>query len=214
MTGSKVGLHLFSALHENVADRRFDVGETASQAAVDAFNAKLASLRERLGYQDSVSPPTHEGEPTQLGSQSIHVGSRSTEALTTMRFGSRELPFPAPAEYARYRDFFFDDINACHPCLNETDFNARCRRFLATGIADPPDACLLGLNYILFAYTDILTDISPVQERGRLPGWRWYHAADELMRKRKLSGRGDLALLQYLVYEVCWMFVLDMVCIL
>jgi hypothetical protein len=59
------------------------------------------------------------------------------------------------------------------------------------------------LNYVLFACTDILVQVSPFQEKSTLPGWRWYRAADDLMQKRRISGRGDLSLAQFLVYEVC-----------
>ena len=135
-------------------------------------------------------------------SHSSPTESSSSKSLENIRCGPRHLPFPSKAEYVQYLDFFFNDINPCHPCLNEADFRSRCQSLLTTRIIDPSDVRILALNYILFACTDILVHVSPVQERGRLPGWRWYLAADELMQKRKISGRGDLSLAQFLVYEV------------
>ncbi|OAQ87710.1 hypothetical protein VFPBJ_01750 [Purpureocillium lilacinum] len=180
-------------------------GDTAFQAPLNAFNANLASIREKLGYQESASPRSHEEEMRSASHRAIShsspTESSSSKSLENIRCGPRHLPFPSKAEYVQYLDFFFNDINPCHPCLNEADFRSRCQSLLTTRTIDPSDVCILALNYILFACTDILVHVSPVQERGRLPGWRWYLAADELMQKRKISGRGDLSLAQFLVYE-------------
>lgn len=203
MMVSKVSCRRYLLPHMNTLLTHFAAGDTAFKAPVNAFNANLAPLRERLGHQESISPSNHDKRSPHLSSHSTVAESGSAEPLITVRFGSHYLPFPGPAEYLRYRTFFFDDINPCHPCVNEADFNAKCQKLLVTGVINSADACTLALNYIIFACTDILRDTSPAQEKSRLPGWRWYHAADELMRMRKLSGRGDLTLVQYLVYEVC-----------
>ena len=176
-------------------------GDTAFQAPLDTFNANLAPIRERLGYQDSASSSTHD-QGSHVASCSSPTESSSSKPLETISCGRRHLPFPDKAEYTRYLDFFFNDINPCHPCLNEADFRHRCRSLLMERTVDSTEVCFLALNYILFACTDILVHVSPTQERGRLPGWRWYLAADELMQKRKISGRGDFSLAQFLVYEV------------
>ncbi len=114
----------------------------------------------------------------------------SNESLGVIRFGSKTLPFPTQTEYLRYLDFIFNDINASHPCLNEADFHSKCQKIVTTRAVGPLDACLLATNYILFACTDILTDVSPIQTKIKLPGWHWYLAADDLMGKRKINGRG------------------------
>lgn len=139
--------------------------------------------------------------------------ARTTSSLDSLvqnsvRIGKRSLPFPSQEEYARYLDFIFEDINACHPCLNENDFRSKCGALLTTRTMEPRDACLLATNYILFACADILTHVGPIEKNKPLPGWQWYAAADELMGKRKTSGRADLSLIQFLVYEVWNSFLL------
>lgn len=183
-------------------DQERRIGDTAFQAPVNALNAKISSLREQLGYQMS-----HDAMSVLEGSELSHVSvsSPSTSANgcpESIRFGSRALPFPAEPEYSSYLDIIFEDINVCHPCINEADFRSKSQRLLATRRVDLPDACFLALNYILFACADILTNLNPVQGKPQLPGWRWFLASDELMARRKISGRGDLGLIQFLVYEV------------
>lgn len=172
---------------------------------MDAFNANLASLREQLGYRDAVDTPpsSWQGADVRLGSTSAPTtSSTDSAAIGFIQFGSRTLPFPTRPEYVRYLDFILDDINACHPCLNEAEFRSKCQPLLENRVARTSDACLLATNYILFACTDILRNVGPVQEKDRLPGWQWYVAADNLMGKRKISGHGDLGLIQFLIYEV------------
>ena len=181
-------------------------GSTDFQAPVDAFNADVASLREQLGYQES-TPRTswqHDGSDAPLGSTSSRTVS-SIESLprSSIQFGGKSVPFPSQAEYIRYLDFVFEDINACHPCLNEHDFRSKCRALQTTRILESSDTCLLATNYILFACTDILTDFGSNRESAPQRGWQWYVMADELMAKRKITGRGDVSLVQFLVFEVC-----------
>ncbi|KAJ5611477.1 hypothetical protein N7528_008582 [Penicillium herquei] len=181
-------------------------GETAFQSPVDTFNARIASLRALISpntASDNSSASIDGDGKSQLDTAQDSIEVECTSH--TIRFGSRKIPFPGPAEYARYLDFFFGDINTCHPCLNEADFSSRTQKLIALGRAEPADASLLATNFILFALTDILTDITPVRKGRPLPGWQWYSLADDIMGKRKISGRGDLRLIQFLIYEALYL---------
>lgn len=70
---------------------------------------------------------------------------------------------------------------------------------------DRRDSCFLALHYIIFAVADMLVDISAPEDRPRTPGWKWWLAADELVGKQKISGRGDLSLVQFLVFEAFYL---------
>ncbi|KAI0098728.1 fungal-specific transcription factor domain-containing protein [Nemania sp. FL0031] len=181
-------------------------GDTAFQAPVDAFNVQLASLREQLGH-----PTSSQSSSQEINRSHTHRDSTSTvtnqneDSLEIVRLGGKSLPFPSDAKYSHYLGFVFRDINASHPCLNGGDFRLRSRRLISTRTLEPSDACFLATNYILFACTDILTDISLVQNQNRPPGWHWYLAADNLMCHRKLSGRGGLDLIQFLVFEALYL---------
>ncbi|KAI1121210.1 fungal-specific transcription factor domain-containing protein [Nemania abortiva] len=181
-------------------------GDTAFQAPVNAFNVQLASLREQLTRPTS-SPSSHQerdGGHTNRDSTPT-VTDQGADSLKVICLGGKSLPFPAQAQYSRYLDFIFKDINASHPCLNQGDFRSRSDKLTSTRILESSDACFLATNYILFACTDILTDVSLVQNQTRLPGWQWYLAADEIMCRRKLSGRDGLDLLQFLVFEALYL---------
>ena len=180
-------------------------GDTAFQSPIDAFNTSLASVRSQLGI-----PYVHQGGGSSAlsvdGSQTAR-SSTNTDAIAPshmgLRVGSRMLPLPSKEEYDRYIDFFFDDINACHSCVNEADFRTRSNIMIATGSVGEGDVCLLALNYIIFACADILQDTTPDRSSHRLPGWYWFSIADSLVGKQKITGRGDLSLIQFLAFEVC-----------
>ena len=125
----------------------------------------------------------------------------SNEMVCTIQLGSRTLPFPRKAEYERYVDFFFTEVNPFHPCVNEPDFRSRSTATQFWRSSQVKNVCFLALNYIIFACSDAhlmhSADVSP-------PGWHWFQLADELIVKRKVSGRGGLHLVQILVYEVRW----------
>ncbi|KAJ8133242.1 hypothetical protein O1611_g380 [Lasiodiplodia mahajangana] len=181
-------------------------GDTAFRAPVNAFNLQLASLREQLGHPTSLSSSNQRMEDAHTHRDSMStVTNQSTDALKTMRLGGKSLSFPSEVQYARYLDFIFKDINASHPCLNEMDFRSRSKRLVSTHMLEPSDACFLATNYILFACTDILTDVSLIQNQNRLPGWQWYLAADDIMCHRKLSGRDGLDLIQLLIFEALYL---------
>lgn len=168
------------------------------------FTANLASVKERLGLSSQdvyQTPPSAMMTGLQQLAAPIYPGSR-IESASRIKVGVRSFVFPARARYEKYVDFFFHDINPCHSCVNEADFRDKARRVLGGDNVEKKEVCFLALNYIIFACSDILLNVASVSERGVLPGWKWFLAADELVGKRKLSGRGDLSLIQFLVYEV------------
>jgi hypothetical protein len=168
------------------------------------LNANLASIKRQLNLASSVS--NHSTSPASArGTQDIPVSSptgSAREPASTIRVGVRSLPFPSRVEYVKYIDFFFEDINPCHSVVNESEFRMRSSKLLASESVERSDVCFLALNYIIFASSDLLLDITPATEKKRMPGWQWFLAADELVGKRKISGRGDLSLIQFLMFEV------------
>jgi hypothetical protein len=139
------------------------------------------------------------------GTHDVPIASSSgssREPASTIRVGARSLPFPSRVEYAKYIDFFFEDINPCHSVINESEFRIRSNKLLAIESVGRSDVCFLALNYIIFASSDLLVDTTPATEKSRLPGCQWFLAANELVGKRKISGRGDLSLIQFLMFEV------------
>lgn len=168
------------------------------------FTTNLTSIKRRLGLGDQTLYQT----PSSVSAGDVHqvatpsASASNTESASSIRIGTRSFLFPTCEKYASYIDFFFDDINPCHSCVNEADFRARSQRLLASDVVDRRENCFLALNYIIFACSDILVNVAAVDERRRLPGWQWFLLADELVGKQKLSGRGDLSLIQFLVYEV------------
>jgi hypothetical protein len=176
-------------------------GDTAFQAPIDTFSANLASVRLQLGLPEQGSqPPT---PATAHHHESPNLSIRSpTNSVPKIRVGLRNLPFPTQEEYRRYIRFLFDDINPCHPCVNEAEFEARSEKLLANLHRSSVDTGFLALNYIVFACTDILTSVSTSEQKSALPGWQWYLAADSLVGKRKFGGRANLTLIQFLIFEV------------
>lgn len=177
-------------------------GETAFQAPIHAFNANIEPMRAQLGLPSHESPtssylPTH-----RRGDGTVHSPSPIVhDSAKSIRVGSRTLPFPNTQDYGEYLAFFFDDINPCHCCVNEADFRHRSKELLSERSVGREEVCFLALNYIIFACADILRHSSSANAEENLPGWQWFLVADGLVGKRKVSGRGDISLLQFLVYE-------------
>ena len=121
---------------------------------------------------------------------------------SNIRICSESLPFPDEHSFVGYIDFFFLDINPCHPCVNESDFRKRSSDVLHKGELKRSDSCFLALHYIIFAVADVLRDFRAQGQRGVSPGWRWYQIAEGLIGRHKYSGQGDLCLIQYLTFEV------------
>ncbi|KAF2104989.1 hypothetical protein NA57DRAFT_51776 [Rhizodiscina lignyota] len=179
-------------------------GDTAFRAPINTFNANLASVRLQLGLPEQQSQPPSPAtvNPHESPHQSIRT---PTNSLSKIRVGLRSLPFPTQEEYRRYIKFFFDDINPCHPCVNEADFEVRSEKLLSSLHRGPIDTGFLALNYIIFACTDILTNITPSEQSNVLPGWDWYLAADSLLGKRKFGGRANLTVIQFLIFEAFYL---------
>ena len=204
VVGSGVDFQGMLYLDFSLAISHIDIGDTALQAPIIMFTANLTSLKRRLGLGNQPLYQT----PSLVSAADVHqvgtpgASSSSGESASSIRIGARSFVFPTREKYASYIDFFFDDINPCHSCVNEVDFRGRSQRLLACDVVDRSENCFLALNYIIFACSDILVNVVAAEERRPLAGWQWFLVADELVGKRKLSGRGDLSLVQFLVYEV------------
>ncbi|KAF2194024.1 hypothetical protein K469DRAFT_617820 [Zopfia rhizophila CBS 207.26] len=191
-----------SAEQEEVVSAGFQ-GDTAFQAPIEPFNTSPAPVRQQLGFQQdnawmNVSPESRHSIPA--------VSPASGHELTSgIQVGSRNLTFPNPVDYQKYIEFFFADINPYHPCVNEAEFRARSERMFSSRTIQTSDICILALNYIIFAFSDIVVDTSPGGGNSRPPGWQWFQLADELVGKRTISGRGNLSLIQFLIYEALYL---------
>ncbi|KIW12258.1 hypothetical protein PV08_09534 [Exophiala spinifera] len=163
-------------------------GDTTFEAPLSALNANLDSMKAQLGLQD-------------------WTPDRTPGTIRRVRVGSQFLPFPSTSDYQNYIDFFFEDINPCHSCVNESDFKQKNHNLARGAFARSDDICFLALNYIIFACADILRNVDPVHEltSAPCPGWKWFLASDALLRKRKLSGKADLCLIQFLIYEAFYL---------
>lgn len=131
--------------------------------------------------------------------------SLTSETTNHIRVGNRMMPFPEPAKYQEYMVHFFGDIHLRHPCIDEVEFNARTQRVVSTGVAGPSDYHFLAFCYTVFALCDVLLDVNPlaVTNDTKPRGWHWCQLAESLVEKESLlSGRGDLALVQFLLFQV------------
>jgi hypothetical protein len=136
--------------------------------------------------------------------ESTTNGAFSELPSSTVRFGSRILAFPSPADYQRYCALFFADLHRLYPCVDEASFRAASDRMLAYSAVTPADTCLLALHYILFACVDILHAPTPSAPLGKPTGWQWFHLADELVGKRPQYGCGDVDLTQFLLFQALY----------
>jgi hypothetical protein len=126
-------------------------------------------------------------------------------ATAFVRAGTENLPFPAPARYQQYVAHFFGDIHLRHPCVSETDFNARAQRVVTNGATEPSDVHFLAVCYVVFACCDAVLETVPMTASGssKTPGWHWLQLADSIVDKKSaFSGCEDLALIQYLLFRV------------
>ncbi|KAF4547899.1 Transcription activator of gluconeogenesis-like protein 2 [Elsinoe fawcettii] len=168
-------------------------GESALMPTITSLEANLQLSPESRQIPGRSEPPTprasHSNRPT------------TTNNEKTDLLGAGNLPFPSKATYDSHVQFFFEDVNPCHPCVNEADFHHRARRLKLGSPVLPKEVCFLALNYIIFACVDFLRASDAEVPGQHFPGWKWYLAADRLVGKKKTSGHGDLCLIQYLVYE-------------
>ncbi|KAF2713963.1 hypothetical protein K504DRAFT_462421 [Pleomassaria siparia CBS 279.74] len=178
-------------------------GDTALHPPIEAFSANLAAVRQQLGF-----PPESPELRTRQSISAVSPSS-STESMSNIRVGSRTLSFPNPSDYQKYIDYFFSSVTTFYPCVNEAEFRARGESMLATRVIDASDISFLALNYIVFSCSDILVDTTHLGTISRPPGWQWFQLADQLVGKRKVSGRGDLYLIQFLIWEALYLVCAD-----
>ncbi|KAF1850395.1 uncharacterized protein K460DRAFT_390909 [Cucurbitaria berberidis CBS 394.84] len=132
--------------------------------------------------------------------------SNSAEPPVTIRLGSRALPFPRLIDYRKYMSQFFGDLHLRHPCIEESEFRAFGERILAIGVVQTGDVFFLALNYAIFACCEVLLETSPRSPSGKPNGWHWFQIADDLVDKRTLlTGPGDLALIQLLLFQALYL---------
>jgi hypothetical protein len=128
------------------------------------------------------------------------------DATAFVRAGNQSVPFPDPARYQQYVAHFFGDVHLRHPCVDETDFNARTQRVVTNGATEPSDFHFLALCYAIFACCDAVLEAIPAaaSDRNKPSGWHWLQMAESVMAKKSLlNGHGDLTLIQYLLFQVC-----------
>ncbi|KAF2258214.1 hypothetical protein CC78DRAFT_587376 [Lojkania enalia] len=181
-------------------------GETPVQPSLEPFTPNVASTRP---HRD-LSQETPYIEPRLGRSISMASPAGNTDLMSCIRVGSRVRTFPNTIEYQKYLTCFFSDINQYHPCINEVDFRMRGDSLLATRVVHSPNEGLfLALNYLVFACIDIATNTGSPHIDGMAYGWRWYQEADEIVGKRKISGKGDLTMVQFLIYEALYLTLTD-----
>jgi hypothetical protein len=173
-------------------DRDDTVNDSAmSMAMLDPINPALVLLDQA----SQVELPQHD-------STSSIDPLLSTDA-TVLRVGNRNFSFPTPFVYQDYIDFFFREVQPFHPCIDEHVFRMRSHHMLIGGAVQPNNVCFLGLNYIMFAWQDIATEVASSSSNDKPPGWKWLQLADDVVGTRQLDGQGDLSLAQFLLFKVC-----------
>ncbi|KAJ8109876.1 hypothetical protein OPT61_g7139 [Boeremia exigua] len=128
---------------------------------------------------------------------------------TSLRIGSQNLAFPAPADYQNYIDTFFRELQVCHPCIDEHLFRDRSEKMLARAEVHPDDTCFLALNYVMFALHIASTEVIQPCSDDKLPGWLWLQLADDVIGKRQLYGQGDISLAQFLLLKAIYYTLVD-----
>ncbi|KAF2650348.1 hypothetical protein K491DRAFT_608984 [Lophiostoma macrostomum CBS 122681] len=179
-------------------------GEAMAQANMDAFAASLVPVR-----APPPAIPRHVAHLPQHQSVPANNAFDRVEDAPTVRHGGRDLHFPDPEDYQRYISAFFRDLNKYYPCVNETLFRSQSDAMLASTTINDDYTCHLALTYIIFACMDVLGDAARSGLRGRPAGWQWFQLADGLVDKRKFSGRGDLGLVQCLVFQALYLMFFD-----
>jgi len=140
-----------------------------------------------------------------LGDSSSRMSN--TPAIVPFRswLATRHLDFPPDLDCEQYIAFFFEDINACHPVVNEADFRTKSTAMILHFRCSQRTKYLLALHYIIFACADVLLHVSRDGDPSISPGRRWYKAASDLVESLKSSGHGDISLVQYLVLEAFYL---------
>jgi hypothetical protein len=178
-------------------DGRLARDESVGRRSETAFTMPILDpIHPALDHMAQQSPERMLAETTDMG----------PDATAFVRAGNQNIPFPDPARYQQYVAIFFGDVHLRHPCVDETEFNARTQRVVTSGTTDSSDIHFLALCYVVFACCDVLLDVVPAaaSDGDRPPGWQWYQLADGIVDKKSLlGGSNDLTLVQYLLYQVC-----------
>lgn len=141
--------------------------------------------------------------PYPQGSPASAIDPLLSTDTTTLRIGSRSIPFPTPIVYQGYIDSFFRELQCFHPCVNERLFRTRSGNMVAKSEVHSDDACFLALNYIIFAWRDALSEApEPTPDDNKPAGWHWLQIADDVVGRRQFYGQGDVSLAQFLVFKV------------
>lgn len=167
------------------------------------LNTRLVPLKSQYGLQDDRAATVQDS-----GRETEHpYGPNKVPAVVPFRpwLASRQLSFPSDSDCEQYLAFFFDDINACHPVVNEADFRTKSAQMVSSFRLSQRTKYLLALHYIIFACADVLLHVSRDKDPSQRPGRRWYRAASELVENLKSSGHGDISLVQYLVLEAFYL---------
>lgn len=133
------------------------------------------------------------------------IPAMGSGASAFVRVGNQSVPFPDPAGYQQYVAHFFGDVHLRHPCVDETDFNARTQRVVTSGATEPNDVHFLALCYVVFACCDAVLEATPstTSNSDKPPGWHWFQLAESIMdKKSSLTHSGDLTLIQYMLFQV------------
>jgi hypothetical protein len=164
---------------------------------IDAFAANLVPVSNQadFAHDHAESRPQHtipgHTTPSAHSSTTIHIEERNMY-----------LQFPNPAGYQQYLEYFFAEVNPWHPCVIEDDFRKRSEEMMLLPSVPITEINFVALNYLIFACVDILTGRTFPEENSKPPGWHWYQTAQGLVGERKLSGSGDLSLIQVVILEV------------
>ncbi|KAF2732549.1 hypothetical protein EJ04DRAFT_513823 [Polyplosphaeria fusca] len=173
---------------------------------LEAFNPSAGPARQPLGF----APDAAFMDPFARPSLAAAAPTRSAENDTSIRVGTHVFPFPGPAEYEKYLDFYFLDINPHFPCVNEAEFRIRSGKMLASSAANGNDVAFLALHYAIFALTDLSSMTTPSALSSQPLGWRWIDMANNIVDKRQITGHGDMTLLQFLTNEVIYFIFADL----
>lgn len=198
--------HEHEAEHEPADQPKSFQGDTSFRSPVNTFHQSLSQIKQSMGITTDLTTGAESPASTRTSRPSeVPSSLRREQSSAQLRIGTKTVPFPNPPDYRDYLDYIFEDVNACHPCLNEGDFRARSAQMLGAPVLDRRESCFLALHFILFACVDILRHVSGPEDDGPPPGQKWYQAADELVGKSKFHGVGDLSLIQFLIFEAFYL---------
>jgi hypothetical protein len=179
--------------------------EAASPSSSSGAHGRIQVIEDF--YERTRPRPPVTGLPITGRHDTLQASRTSSSNFITI--GTKSIPFPMPASYDIYLEFFFADINPCHSCINEADFRSKARKLTSSRAIGGADIWFLALNYIIFACADILKETDTQSQGTRSPGWSWYQIADDLIGTRKMGGAGDIQLIQFLIYEAFYLMHAD-----